>query len=489
MKLLLAFVVPTMVLFSVFAFVAHEVAKRDLEAELGTRLEAVAASAALQIRGHYLAELGAPRDDEDRAFLAASRAHQNALRKLDAVVDATGVARIYIFDHEFRSLADTDRDRPLGSELHLSRVDTSEVMGVFHDGESASPGMFQGADGRRYKSGYAPVFASETDHEIVLALGVDAPAAYFERLADLRNSLLIYGAALALFVIAIAVVVATLITRPVRSLAAAAERIGAGDLDAPVKRSSRDEIGFLAETMDEMRGDLRARDEHLQLMLSGIAHEVRNPLGGIELFTGILREEIPADDERRKHVDRIDKELSYLDKVVNEFLDYARRAPLEVGKVDLAGVVADVIELESADARDAGIELVVETDGATSCRGDSGQLRRAVLNLVRNAVQAGSFADPPIVRVTLAEAGDHVVLSVENGGAPIPDDVRERMFDPFFTTRERGTGLGLAFVREIIAAHGGTIEVDSDERATTFRVSIPSSTTIEAIDGRDPGNR
>jgi signal transduction histidine kinase len=488
-KLLLAFVVPTMVLFSVFAFVAHEVAKRDLEAELGTRLEAVAASAALQIRGRYLADMGAPEDDDDRAFLAESRAYQNTLRKLDALVESTGVARIYIFDRDFLSLADTDSERPLGSELHLSRVDTSEVMSVFDDGASASPGMFQGADGRRYKSGYAPVFASETDQRIVLALGVDAPAAYFDRLADLRNSLFLYGAGLALFVLAIAVVVATLITRPVRSLAAAAERIGAGDLDAPVARTSRDEIGFLAETMDEMRSDLRARDEHLQLMLAGIAHEVRNPLGGIELFTGILRDEIPADDERRKHVDRIGKELTYLDRVVNEFLDYARRAPLELGDVDLANVVGEVIELERADARDAGVELIVEVGGAALCRGDSGQLRRAVLNLVRNAVQAGTSADPPVVRVVLRRAGEANELSVENHGTPIPDDVRERMFEPFFTTRERGTGLGLAFVREIIAAHGGTIEVDSDERATRFLISIPCSTTTEAIDGRDPGNR
>lgn len=452
-----------MALFALFAVVAHEVARRDLEAELGTRLAAIAASASEQVRGKYLVELG-PGDEGDRAYL-------NTRRKLEALVQATGVARIYVFGRDFASAVDTAAGVEIGTTYFQAELDRHELGRVFSQGVSVSSVLFRGAEGKLYKAGYAPVRASENEDDIVLALGVDAPAVYFERLAALRRSLFLYGALLALVVLGISVVMATLITRPVRHLAAAAERIGRGELDAPVARTSHDEIGFLAETMDEMRRDLRARDERMQLMLSGIAHEVRNPLGGIELFAGILRDELEPGDERRSHVARIERELSYLKAVVSDFLDYARRPAPELQEIDLAELSSDVVELVRPEAQAAGLPL--ELDAApTPCRADAGQLRRAVLNLVRNAVQASQGVEGGAVRVTVTREDGRAVIAVHNRGRPIPDDVRARMFEPFFTTREKGTGLGLAFVREIVADHKGEIMVESEDGDTTFRVIL-----------------
>lgn len=466
-KLLLAFAVPTMLLFSVFAAVAYEVVRRDLDAELGTRLAAVAASAATQIRGKYLVELG-PGDEDRREYL-------NAVRKLEAVAEAAGVARIYVFDRDFVTRAATSDEMPIGATLFQAELDRHELERVFGEGAAVSSVLFEGAGGKLYKAGYAPVEASEHEPEVVLALGVEAPAAYFARLDALRRSLIGYGALLALVVLGISVVTATVITRPVRALVAAAERIGHGDLGVPVRRTSRDEIGFLAETMDEMRAELRARDERMQLMLSGIAHEVRNPLGGIELFAGILRDEIPADDERRKHVARIERELGYLKTVVSDFLDYARRPAPELRSLELGALVRDVADLVAGDAAAQGVRVIAE-GGEVRARADEGQLRRALLNLVRNAVQASaSAAEPAEVRVAAERRGRQAILTVHNRGPVIAGEVRERLYEPFFTTREKGTGLGLAFVREIVLDHGGSIEVDSDpERGTTFTVTVPA---------------
>jgi len=463
-----------MVLFALFAVVAHQVARRDLEAELATRLEAVAGSAAIQIRGNYLVELG-PGDEEDRGYL-------NAKRKLEAVRKATGVARLYVFDRDFSLKVGTETDVPIGTELYLAQLDRSELSRVFDQGRAQSSIPFTGVDGERYQAGYAPVAASEREPEIVLALGVDASPTYFDRLADLRNSLFLYGALLGLVVMVISVLTATLITRPVRRLATAAERIGKGDLAAPVVRSSRDELGFLAETMEEMRGGLQARDERMQLMLSGIAHEVRNPLGGIELFTGILREELDGDEEKIKHTARIEKELGYLKCVVSEFLDYARRPQPELDRVELGALVRDVVELARADAEAAGADLQCEV-GEAFCLADAGQLRRAVLNLVRNAVQASKAADDRSVAVAVRAEPDSAAFTVRNHGPVIAEEVREHMFEPFYTTREKGTGLGLAFVREIISDHGGSIRVESSgEAGTLFEVRLPRAPVAAADD-------
>lgn len=464
-KLVLAFVLPTMLLFSGFAFVAHDVARRDLEAELGTRLAGIAATAATNVRGKYLVDVGVG-DEEDRSVL-------NTQRRLEAVLREAGIARAYVFDRDFRVKVSTDPDTPPGSEHYYAQLHRVEIERVLADGTAVSTVLFTGNDGRKYLAGYAPVRAAEDDPEIVLALGIDAAPTYFERLAALRRNLYLYGAVLMFVVAGIAVLVATLITRPVRKLATAAERIGRGELDVPIERSSRDEIGLLAETMDDMRADLRARDQRLQMMLAGVAHEVRNPLGGIRLFASILRDELPEGAEARAHVARIDREVGYLETVVAEFLDYARRPAPELERCELGPLIDEVLEVAAPDAAAAGVSLERTDDAAAACAGDRGQLRRALLNLVRNAIQAAERGGKQ-VRIELVAAAE-VSIRVSNDGPAIAADAIEHLFEPFFTTREKGTGLGLAFVRDIAVDHGGRVELErSDEDGTVFGLHLPS---------------
>jgi signal transduction histidine kinase len=460
-KLLVFFTLPTMLLFVGFAVMAHEVARRNLEAELGTRLAAIAASAATQIRGKYLVDLEPGGEGEPL--------YAGAVRKLEEVKEATGVARLYVFDREFRSRADTADGVGIGATYYQAELDRAPLETVFAEGRAVSSVLFEGSDGVSYKAGYAPVYADpDDDRRVVLALGADAPATFFARLSALRRSLLASGAALMVLVIGVAVLVAARISRPVRQLARAAERIGGGDLSSAIEPSSRDEIGLLAETMEEMRAELAARDERMQRMLSGIAHEVRNPLGGIQLFAGILRDEIPAGDERRPHVERIEREVGYLEAVVESFLDYARRPEPALEPLPVDELIADLCELEIGEAAARQVELTWEAPPLVALA-DRGQLRRALLNLIRNAVQAAAAEPPGTARVTAADRGAEVEIAVANSGAPIAAEIRDRLFEPFFTTREKGTGLGLAFVREIVADHGSRVELDSgDGRPTRF---------------------
>jgi signal transduction histidine kinase len=138
------------------------------------------------------------------------------------------------------------------------------------------------------------------------------------------------------------------------------------------------------------------------------------------------------------------------------------------------------VQLVAAEAEAAGLQVEAAGDGAT-VRADRGQLRRAVLNLARNAIQAATAApaavrgDGPHVRVAARAAGDQVVLAVWNRGQAIDPAARARLFEPFFTTREKGTGLGLAFVRDIAHDHGGRVEVDSGAGETEFRIIVPAA--------------
>jgi signal transduction histidine kinase len=467
-KLLLAFVLPTAVLFGGFAIVAHEVTRRDLDDELGARLEAVAAVAATHVRGKYLLEL-VPGDEEERAF-------QNVMRKLEAVAAATG-ADLFVFDRQLNSRADT-RGVAIGTHYFRVELDRHELSRVFDKGEVAHSVTFDGDDGRTYKAGYAPVHASETEPEIVLAIGAQAPARYFDRLRELRTSLLWWGGLLLAVIVGAAGITTARLTRPVRRLALAAERIGRGELDARIDVAGRDEIATLAQTMDRMREQLAERDAHMQRMLAGIAHEVRNPLAGMTLFAGILREELPAGaagEESRGHVARIERELTYLERVVSEFLEYARRPAAERRPIDVSELAREIAQL--AATAEVGVEVKLEGDGDEArLTGDPAQLRRALLNIAQNAVQAtarGGRAGP--VRLVVRRLAEAITLAITNPGDDLPEEVRERMFEPFFTTREKGTGLGLAFAKEIVGEHGGRISVEVSGGETTFLVVLPTS--------------
>jgi signal transduction histidine kinase len=462
-KLLAATVLPTVLLFALFAVVVHEISRDALDDELGTRLTSIAEAAATHVRGKYLVELSAG-SEEDRAY-------QNVRKKLEQVSAATG-ARLYVFDRRFDSRADTRADVGIGTHYYQAELDRVEVDRVFTTGTAAASVTFDGHDGVTYKAGYAAVRASETEPEIVLAIAAEAPAAYFTRLAALRRSLVLWGAALVLVVVIATVGAALLVTRGVRRLASAAERIGAGDLSQPVEARGRDELGVLAQTMERMRGQLAERDARTQQMLAGIAHEVRNPLAGMTLFTGILREELPDGDERRGHVDKIARELGYLERVVNDFLEYARRARPDKARFEVAALLAEVAEVTQT----ADLEVEVEAPAGLTVSADRGQLRRALINLAHNARQAAASVGERGAAVALrgrAGADGGVELAVWNRGPEIPADVSGRMFEPFFTTREKGTGLGLAFVREIVADHGGRVEVESAAGQTTFTITLP----------------
>ena len=463
-KLLVALVLPVVGLFTAFAFIAYQVSHRDLDAELGKRLEAIAASATAQIRDpKYLSEL--VEGDEDKPLF------QQAVDRIDVLGKATG-ARVFLLDRQYGIRGDSKGKVSIGTPERRAEIDRSELARVFERGEEAVSVTFQGNDGRWYKTGYAPVRAP--DGAILLAVGAQASASYFDSLADLRSRLLEWGAGLTIVSVLAAVLATLLITRNVRRLATAAERIGAGDLRAPVPVTSHDEIGLLGKTMERMREQLAERDAKMQQMLAGIAHEVRNPLAGMTLFADILKDELPAPDERRSHVEKIQRELGYLERVVSDFLEYARRPRPVVAPVPLAGLLAEVAQMASTPA----IEVGVGPGGPEEIHGDRAQLRRALLNLARNAVQAASAAGHEgagCVTLSARVRGGEHWLDVWNRGKEISPETSGKLFEPFYTTREKGTGLGLAFVRDIAADHRGRVELASGDGETTFSIVLPAS--------------
>ena len=461
LRFALAAVLPALASLAVMALVADRLARRALDDELTARLVNAAKAAAEALPADRTVRL--ERGQE------SSRTYANLRARLAPVARATGT-RLIVVKPDRTALLDSDGRIPIGETVPAFERDRLEIARAAEGIPGASQLLFEGSDGSLYKTGYAPVVDEES--RVVAVVGADGTAASFVTLRRFRRLLATVAIAGGLLGGLVAVLASLTVTRPLTRLTEAARRIAHGDLDTPLwRRRRRDEIGTLRDTLEEMRRALRARDEERETLLAGIAHEVRNPLGALDLFTGLLAEEVQGKPQAA-HVARLRSELAALNKVVEEFLDYARTRPPLREPVDLRLLLAEVADLAAPLASQRNVSLAVEAKG--EARADREQLRRAAVNLVRNAVEAAPAASE--VELVGRAADGEAVIEVRDRGAGLAPEARASLFRPFFTTKEQGTGLGLALAKKVADAHGGELALEPREGGgTVARLAVPTA--------------
>jgi signal transduction histidine kinase len=241
----------------------------------------------------------------------------------------------------------------------------------------------------------------------------------------------------------------------------------------------------------EERERLRDRLAALGEMAAAIAHEVKNPLAGIEVMAGILKRQLPDSNDAQTILGDIIKEAKMANAIVLEVLEFVRPIRLQVEHMSLVDVIRDAISLaESHVPRGNVIVDVSLAEDIAPIEGDPHQLRQLFTNLVINAFEAlngrGSVRidatvlpedEPPVGGET---QGPMVQVDVVDDGPGVPADVVDKVFSPFFTTKPQGTGLGLAIVRKIVNAHDGRIDMNAPAGGgTQFRVTLPVSNNHE----------
>lgn len=257
-------------------------------------------------------------------------------------------------------------------------------------------------------------------------------------------------------------------------------------------------VGYLAiwfllrrsRRLEEQAADAE-RMAYIGTLASGLAHEIRNPLNSLNLNMQLLQEEMgdcapTPSGPRLLSITR--SEISRLERLVTDFLSYARPRPLELEEVPVAELLEEARTLALADARRYRARLEVEDQtGGLAAHVDPGQVRQLLLNLTQNALAATEEVErPAVVRLEAHRQGQQLRLEVRDNGMGVPEEARERMFDLFYSTRRGGTGLGLAIVQRIVKDHGGRIEVESEPgEGTTMRVFLPLAWGQEAA-GREP---
>ena len=241
----------------------------------------------------------------------------------------------------------------------------------------------------------------------------------------------------------------------------------------------------LREQLEEKDRQLERRKRLAALgeMAAGVAHEVRNPLGGILLSATMLESDLRTMPASRKLAERISHAARTLDGVVGDILAFASHAEPRRQSVDVDLLVHEAVELLKPGAGDRSV-TVEKAEPRAVAEADPVQLRRAVLNVVSNAMAAGGEQGRVWIHVDRVKADkeEMVRISVSDDGPGVPAALRDRIFNPFFTTKDSGTGLGLAIVHGIVESHGGRIEVaDREGGGAVFRLLIPLRCT-DSID-------
>ena len=306
-----------------------------------------------------------------------------------------------------------------------------------------------------------------------------------ERTEARTGALILVYTALAAAVGLLAGVVAHRLLKPIQTLTEGVKAVAAGDLARKVEVRSDDEIGLLAREFNAMAASLaRQRAELLRAerlaavgrISAQITHEIRNPLNAIGLSAELLAEEIAGGSAEAKGlVATIGREVDRLHAVTEEYLRFARLPKPVLASEDVNEILAGLAELLAPEMAAAKVALRLELSAAPAVRVDEAQLRAAFLNLLRNSREAMPGGGDVMVRTgPLPEGG--VEVEVRDTGGGIPAEDLSRIFDPFYSTKEKGTGLGLAFALQVVKEHGGQIRCESTVgRGTAFFVRLPAA--------------
>jgi two-component system, NtrC family, sensor kinase len=400
-----------------------------------------------------------------------------------------------------------------GSRAITTRVSAEVAEAVLKHGNSWRSRAFVVNDW--YISSYAPIRNLNGSTIGMLYVGtLERP--YQDYLW--RNLYVFIGIALAAMglISIVAMTVAHQISRPIRAMADAAQKIAEGDYSQKVEVSSEDEIGFLANNFNTMVSELvRAHQElkeaaetlerkveqrttelkqmqaHLiqseklagvGKLAAGVAHEINNPLTCVLTNSSLILADLPPDDPRREDLQTIVDETLRCRKIVKGLLDFARQTKPQKQNLDLNKVVDDVLSLVRNQASFRNILIRMETDSSLpSVLADADQMRQVVLNIILNAADAMPQGGTLRIRSHFEPKSKQVMLRISDTGPGIPVEIQDKLFEPFFTTKKTGTGLGLAIAYGIMERHKGALKVESSPgHGTTIVVIL--STDMKTMD-------
>ncbi|MDH3975100.1 MAG: ATP-binding protein [Deltaproteobacteria bacterium] len=397
----------------------------------------------------------------------------------------TAAFDLFIIDRKGTILAHSDTEKVV---KHTVAAWLPDLEGLFTH-KRGGTGLEYDKEGDLTVGAFAPLGLGN----LLSGVEISKSAAYLTA-RELLADLMLISFALLITAVFISFFGARKITRPLEILSRAAEAVGQGDFDVRVDIRSRDEIGTLSYSFNQMTSELDSREVALGKanealvqsekmsafgqLSAGIAHEVKNPLAGILGYAQFSKEEAPQGSTLYENLCIIEKETKRCKSIIDNLMKFARQEKMEKAPLSVNLVVEETIRIIDHQLTIHRIKIESElAHGLPKISGNANQLQQVLMNLLINAQQAMKDEPGKVSISTRLKGPDTIEIIVEDTGPGITEEVQARIFDPFFTTKTagRGTGLGLSVSYGIIKDHEGTIRVESPPgQGTTFILTLPA---------------
>ncbi len=395
------------------------------------------------------------------------------LRGFWNIVDAIRIGktgRAYVVSKEGILVADEDKKKVLVHE-DLSK---EEVVKAVLAGKTGTTESKDSAD-REWLKAYAPI--EGLGWGMIVKQSSDEAFSFLHRMKVESWILIVLGLGIAVF---ISVVLARMLVNPIQILASKMGRVAQGDLDQHILSVRKDEIGNLMTAFNQMTEQLKKARESEKLAVIGkaaaaITHELKNSLVMVSTFIGLLPKRHDDQEFLKKFSAVLPQELENWKNMLNEISDFSRKSGFELSEIRMEEFISDFIFLVEQKLLQHRIELELEIQTLKDfpvLRANAQKLKQALINLVMNAIEAMPSGGK--IKLSMREQSGRFEIVFSDTGQGIPTSRLKTIFEPFYSTKTNGLGLGLAVCREIIEQHGGSLSAESREGAgATFRVRLP----------------
>jgi signal transduction histidine kinase len=402
--------------------------RETFDDELGNRLIYIANTATLFINGNIIAQIKSG-DESKPEFLAI----QSQLTKLK---NLNSLREIFIIDRNLNTLVDANTTVSTGYRNRLLEIDASEIEAALTGSPQAS--VLYSLKHDYYKRGYAPI--RNHANQVVAVLGIEAGAHFSRTIIRIRNGLIIMG------LISLMLIIATITT-----------------------------MNRLYTTLWKFEEQILSADKFRAVgqLAAGVAHEIRNPLGITRGTAELLKDELDNKEQALNRVNDIIAEVDRMNLIITNFLDFSRFAPLQVTEHNIHDLIEKTLQLCQYQLEQAQIKCIKEfAPDLPNINVDGQQLLQVFLNIILNARDA--MSNGGMLTISTGLMKNLIYIKIHDTGIGISPSQQSHLFEPFYSTKKEGMGLGLTISKRIIEDHRGKIEINSERnQGTTVRISLP----------------
>ena len=442
----------TIIIIAIISLVSFNYTKNLYLNQLNEQVNVVAKMLAKQIDERYLAllSLGPPTKNTQDYFREIFTRNKNP--KLHS--------EIFIFDKKFDAIVHSDSNIAPGTFEPRLLINKKDILDLGL-GSAAGSIPFKGNDNKWYMWGF---YRLQPNYW----LAVRESAARLEKVEELSSLFLYFGLGGIVLSILLALLMSRSITKPVDSLVEFSAEIGKGNFNSTLPKGMHGEIGALAFSMNKMKNDLAKNQKEKEELLAQIAHEIRNPLGGIELLANLTKEDLVKENKNTDYLDRILKELNHLKSLISSYLNYSRPMPANPVWVNLSKLKIELEDAVTNQCKKKNIKFAVR-NGIAKVWFDENHLRQILINLVSNSLE--STTEGGEIELSSYANKNYWELSVSDNGTGISEENINSIFNPFFTTKKNGTGLGLSIIKKLCKENKAEIIVKNNSgKGSTFTI-------------------